>query len=106
MIELLGKLLLISGAIFVVIGAIGLLRFPDVYTRIHAASVVDTLGAGLVLIGLGLIAGVSLVTIKLILILALLLLTGPTATHALAKAAIHGRLPPHPGTQVAADNRK
>ena len=88
---------LIAGGIFLVIGAIGLLRFPDFFTRTHAVGVLDSLGAGLVLAGLMLAEGLTLVTVKLVLILLFMLITGPAATHALAKAALHGRLEPLTG---------
>lgn len=81
---------LVGGGLFVFIGGIGLVRFPDFFTRLHAASVTDTLGAGLILLGLGLQEGWTLNTVKLVLILIFMVLTGPTATHALAKAALHG----------------
>lgn len=80
-------LLLIGGA-FCVIGAIGLLRMPDFFTRMHAASIVDTLGAAFILLGLMLQAGPTLVTVKLIAIGVLLFFTSPVATHALARAAL------------------
>ena len=80
--------LILTGAAFCVIGAIGLLRMPDFFTRMHAASLVDTLGAAFVLAGLGLQAGFSLVTVKLIAIGVLLFFTSPVATHALARAAL------------------
>ena len=88
---------LLGGAAFLVIGAIGLVRLPDFFTRIHATGVIDTLGAGLALIGLIILAGWTLPAVKLVLILGFMLLTGPTATHALAKAALHGRLDPLSG---------
>lgn len=87
-IELLSWLCLVSGGVFCVIGAVGLLRMPDFYTRMHAASVVDTLGAGLMLLGLVLQAGPTLVAAKLVIIALLLLVASPTATHALARAAL------------------
>ncbi|MEJ2173994.1 MAG: monovalent cation/H(+) antiporter subunit G [bacterium] len=80
-------LILIGGA-FCVIGAVGLLRMPDFFTRMHAASVVDTLGAAFILLGLMLQAGLSLVTVKLITIGFLLFFTSPVSTHALARAAL------------------
>ena len=79
--------LLISGSVFCVIGGIGLVRLPDVYARTHAASITDTMGAGLILFGLMLQAGWTLVMVKLIMVLAFLWATSPTAGHALAKAA-------------------
>ena len=85
---------LLGGAGFLLVGAIGLLRFPDFYTRLHAVSVCDTMGAGLVLIGLMLQGGLSLVTVKLLLIFYFMLFSGPTAVHALAEAAFQGKLKP------------
>lgn len=79
---------LVLGGIFCVVGAIGLLRMPDFYTRMHAASVIETLGAGLVLLGLMLQAGLTLVTVKLLMLGLLILFVSPTATHALARAAM------------------
>ncbi len=88
LVDLLSWAFLVSGGAFCVIGAVGLVRMPDFYTRVHAASVVDTLGAALVLIGLALQAGFTLVAVKLAIIGALLLFASPTATHALVRAAL------------------
>ena len=93
-IDALSWVCLVAGGFFGIVGGIGLLRFPDLFSRFHAAGVTDTLGAGLILIGLMLQAGWSLITIKLVLILAFGLFTSPTATHALAKAALHGKVKP------------
>ena len=79
--------LIVLGSAFCLIGALGLLRMPDFFTRMHAASLVDTLGAGLLLLGMMLQAGFTLVTAKLLMIVLLLFFTSPTATHALARAA-------------------
>ena len=93
-IDLLSWVSLVAGSIFLIIGIIGLIRLPDFFTRLHAASVVDTLGCILIMMGLMLQAGLSLVTVKLILIMIFILLTSPTAAHALAKAALHGEVKP------------
>lgn len=85
---------LLTGGFLGITGAIGLFRFSDFYTRLHAASVTDTLCAALIVLGLMLQAGFSLLLIKLLLILLILAYTSPTAAHALAKAAIHGGLKP------------
>ena len=85
--DALSWLLLAAGGLFCVIGALGLLRMPDFYTRLHAASVIETLGAGLLLLGMMLQAGLTLVTVKLVFIALLIFFTSPTATHALARAA-------------------
>ena len=86
--------LLLAGGFLVLTGGVGMLRFPDFFTRLHAAGVTDTLGSWLMLAGLMLQGGFSQVTIKLALIWLVLLFTGPTATHALAKAALHGGTKP------------
>ncbi len=80
-------LLIAAGSIFCLIGALGLLRMPNFFTRMHAASVIDTVGAGLLLLGMMLQAGLTLVSVKLVFIGLLLFFTSPTATHALARAA-------------------
>ncbi len=86
--------LLVSGGGFCIIGGLGLLRLPDVYARMHAAGITDTLGAGLMLAGLMVQGGLSLVTVKLILILVFLLFPNPTSTYALANAAYRQGLSP------------
>jgi len=90
---------LMLGGFLIFTGGIGMLRFPDLYTRMHASSVTDTGGAGLVLFGLMLQAGFTLVSVKLVLILWFLLFTGPVASHALARAALHGKLEPEVDAQ-------
>ncbi len=85
---------LVAGAVFCIIGAVGLIRMPDFYTRVHAASVTDTAGAGLLLLGMMLQAGWTLVMVKLVIIGLLLFFASPTATHALCKAALTRGLKP------------
>jgi multicomponent Na+:H+ antiporter subunit G len=80
--------LLVAGSFFCVVGAVGMLRMPDFYTRVHAASVVDTLGAGMLLAGLLLQAQDYLVAVRLVIIGLLLFFVSPAATHALARAAM------------------
>jgi multicomponent Na+:H+ antiporter subunit G len=82
--------LLMAGGAACVVGAFGMLRMPDFYTRVHAASLTETVGAGFVLLGLMLQAGWSLVAAKLAIIGLLVFFTSPAASHALARAA-HGR---------------
>ena len=79
--------LLLAGSLLAVTGGVGLLRFPDFYTRTHAAGLMDSAGAVLILLGLLLRAPDLGVAVRLLLIAAFLLITGPTATHALAHAA-------------------
>jgi multicomponent Na+:H+ antiporter subunit G len=94
MIDLVSLALILAGSFFIVVGAIGVVRMPDVYTRMHAASVTDTLGAGLLFAGLMVQAGLSLVALKLGFILVLFFFIGPVATHALAQAALHAAVKP------------
>jgi multicomponent Na+:H+ antiporter subunit G len=86
--DIISWVLLTLGGAFVFIGGIGALRMPNLYTRIHAASLTDTMGAVLVIAGIMVQAGMSLATIKLAAILLFLLLTSPTASNALASAAL------------------
>ena len=85
---------LMAGSIFIIIGAFGLIRFPDFFERLHAASVVDTLGCIFIMLGLMLQAGLGIVTVKLFFIVVFILFTTPAAAHALAKAALHGEVKP------------
>lgn len=94
----------ISGAVLSVLGGIGMHRFPDFYSRTHAASTTDTLCAALFLLGLGFQSGISLASLKLFLIFAFLFLTGPTAAHALGNAAILADLRPRLGNDRGADS--
>jgi len=93
-VDLASWVLIAAGSAFAVIGALGLLRMPDFYTRMHAASVTDTLGAALLLSGMILQAGFSLVAVKLAIIGMLVFFTSPTATHALARAALERGVAP------------
>jgi multicomponent Na+:H+ antiporter subunit G len=87
-VDVISWVLLTAGGFFVLVGGIGALRMPDLYTRMHAASVTDSLGAMLVLSGLVLQAGFTLDTVKLAAILIFMLFTSPTAANALASAAL------------------
>ncbi len=93
-VDLLSWICLSAGGVFCIVGALGMLRMPDFYTRMHAASVIETLGAGLILLGLTLQAGLTLVAVKLLMIGLLLFFTSPAATHALARAAMTRGLQP------------
>ena len=93
-IDVVSGILIIAGAFFVLVGAIGLVRMPDVFTRMHATSVTETAGAGLLLVGLMLQAGFTLLTLKLVFVLLLFFLTAPVATHALAQAALQAGIAP------------
>ena len=96
-IDILSWIMLTTGGAFVFIGGLGALRMPNLYTRMHAASLTDTMAAVLILGGIMLQAGATLATIKLAAILVFLLLTSPTASNALASAAILSGLKPEEG---------
>lgn len=99
-VDAIGWLALCTGGLFCLVGATGVLRMPDVYTRAHAASVIDTLGAGLILIGLLAQSTTVLVAAKLLMIGLLIFFASPTATHALARAArARGIEPLHEGRE-------
>ncbi len=86
--------LLMAGCVLILIGALGLVRMPDFYCRLHPAGITDTLGADLILLGLMVQAGFSLITVKLLLIGAFMFFTSPTSTHAIANAALVAGLKP------------
>ena len=97
-VHIVSGLLIAAGCFFIIVGAIGIIRMPDIYTRIHAASVIDTGGVTLVILGLFL-QGVfifenPLAAIKLILILLFVNFSAPTASHAIAKMALMGGVVP------------
>ena len=103
--DILSWALLLSGGFFCIVGAIGLIRMPDFYTRVHAASVTETLGVGLILVGLMLQAGLTLVAAKLLMIGLLIFFTSPTASHALTKAALVRGLKPWSATGEKAPSK-
>ena len=91
--NIIAMLFILGGLFFFFTGTAGLLRFPDVYTRMHATGKCDTLGAQLMLVGLAIANGWNLVSVKLILILVFMLLANPTATHAMIRAATNSGEP-------------
>jgi len=100
-VEVLSWALILLGSFFTVVGALGLVRMPDVFTRMHAASVTETLGVGFLILGMCLQAGLGLVTLKLFFLLALFFFTAPVVTHALAQACMHEGIRP-----VLAEDRR
>lgn len=86
--------LVVAGSFFLIVGAYGMLRMPDVFTRMHAVSVSDTLGAGFLILAMIIQAGFSLVTVKLLIILAVFFFTSPLSTHALTRAALAAGIEP------------
>jgi monovalent cation/proton antiporter MnhG/PhaG subunit len=87
-----------AGAFFFFVGTLGLLRFPDFYARTHAATKCDTVGAGSILLALAVLRLPEPDALKLIVLGGLVLLSSPTAAHALARAAYRTGLAPHTGT--------
>jgi len=84
--DIIGMVSLCIGSLAVIFGALGLLRLGDVYQRMHGTGIVDTGGAGLILFGLLMLSPDWTVTVRLILIGFILVMTGPTATHTIARA--------------------
>lgn len=101
--ELLASVLLAAGGFFVLVGGVGVLRMPDLYTRLHAASVTEVMGTLLLMSGLMLLAGWSLPTVKLLAILLFLLLTGPVASYAVANTALIAGVKPRLDAAAPAD---
>ncbi len=94
LLDILTGICLVAGSVLMIIGAVGMIRMPDMFSRMHAAGIIDTLATFLILLGLGFQSGFSLISFKLFLILVLVMYTSPTATHALARAALDGGLKP------------
>jgi multicomponent Na+:H+ antiporter subunit G len=88
--DILSWVFLMAGSFFSIAGGIGVIRLPDVFTRLHAAGVTDTGGAGLILVGLMFQGGLTLITVRLLLILGFLWFSSPVSTYALARAALAG----------------
>lgn len=92
--DILSWVFIVSGAFFVILGAFGTYRFPDFWSRLHAASITDSAGMILMMLGMGIHSGLTLVSVKLLIIGVFLFITGPTATHAVANAALVSGLRP------------
>ena len=86
--SLLSVLLIVAGALFILAGTVGLLRFPDVYTRLHALTKADNVGLGLIVFGLALQAEGWTVVLKLVLVWLLALLAAATVSQLMAGAAL------------------
>ena len=97
-----GGAFLLAGSFFLLVGALGLMRMPDLFTRMQAASVGETLGGSLLLIGMMIHGGFSLVTFKLLVLFAVIVFFGPVATHALARAARYAGIEPQLSTPPVA----
>ena len=84
-----------GGLFFMLTGTVGILRMPDVFTRLHAAGMTDTMGAGFLLLGMGFQADAWHVVVRLGMVYIFLLVTSPISTHALARAAFAGGVEPY-----------
>lgn len=94
LLDVLGWFFIGAGSFFLFVGGLGIIRLPDLYTRMHAAGVTDTLGAGLILAGLATQAPNWLIAVKLLAILIFLYLTSPTSSYALANSALFAGIRP------------
>ncbi len=92
--------LLLIGSAFCALAALGLLRLPDLYTRLHAASKAGTLGAGLILLGVGLASGDVSIAVRCVLGVLFVVLTTPVSAHLLARAALQSGLSPDARTSI------
>lgn len=97
----LGGLMVAAGLVFLVGGAIGVLRFPDLYTRLHGGAVANPLGSVVIVLGLAVAAPSGAVALKLVLLAALLAALGPVWSHLFASAAHAGGLAPVTGKYTA-----
>ncbi|MDE2765399.1 MAG: monovalent cation/H(+) antiporter subunit G [Chloroflexota bacterium] len=100
-----GTAVMAAGLLFIALAALGMLRMPDFYTRVHAVSKLDTLGAALVLAGLALHDGATLVSLKLVLILVFISMANPTAAHVLTRSALQSGLAPWKRRQADAEGQ-
>lgn len=91
-IDILSSIFIISGTFFFFVGVVGLIRMPDVFSRMHATTKCDTMGAGLIYFGLIIWQGLTFVTLNIVLILVFIWITNPTAAHYIAKSAYILRL--------------
>lgn len=91
LLQIISTLLLLIGSFLCISGGVGLLRFPDFFSRMHAAGVTETLATAMIILGLVLIESDFLVDIKLLIILLMTLFISPTASHALAHAALRNK---------------
>lgn len=92
--DLIGWACMLGGGFFCLVGAVGLNRMPDIFTRMHAVSVSETMGVGLLIIGMLVQSDDWMVAVRLIIIAAILFVTSPVSSHALARAALVNKIRP------------
>lgn len=98
MVDIIQAILLIGGGLFGAIGALGLVRMPDVLIRMHASTKTGTLACGLILVGAAVHFGTSEIVIRAIAIILFILLTAPIAAHMIGRAAYNTGVPLWKGT--------
>jgi multicomponent Na+:H+ antiporter subunit G len=86
-INVISTIFILAGLFFIIAGTIGLIRFPDFYSRMHATGKCDTLGEGLVIMGLIIYNGLNFISLKLLFLVIFIFVVNPVATHAIARAA-------------------
>jgi multicomponent Na+:H+ antiporter subunit G len=96
--EIITQLLVLAGAFFVFVAALGIVRFPDLYTRMHAAAKAASFGLGLIMAAAALAHGNTETTLKALLAIAFIFLTAPIASHFISRSAYHRRIPYWEGT--------
>ncbi len=104
MIDILSWILIVVGGALGIVGGIGLIRFPDIYSRLHAVGITDTGCASLLLLGLGLQAGWSFESVKLFFIYAFLFFTCPTSSFSLGNGAWQEKIKPWSKDRVKEDD--
>ena len=104
--DILSWFAILTGSAFLLIGSIGLVRLPDMFTRSHATGVTETLATYLLILGMAFQAGLSLVTVKLIVIALFMFFASPTSTHALTRAALDGGMKPEVDEDRRPDDRE
>lgn len=92
--DILSIIFIVAGLFFLIVAAVGVIRLPDVFSRSHAVSLTDSLGAFLMLVGVALHEGLSTNTLKILIVLALLYLLNPVIAHATIRAALRSGLKP------------
>ena len=97
---IIGAILILVGASFCLLAALGILRFPDIYTRLHASSKAGPLGAGLILVGAGLASGDPFTMVRTLIGLVFLIFVSPISAHLLARAALSSGTPPASITSI------
>ena len=92
--EILSMIFIVAGLFFLIVAAIGVIRLPDVFSRSHAISLTDSLGAFLILIGIALHEGLGTNMLKILVVLSLLYIINPVITHATVRAALRAGIKP------------